>query len=66
MYIIIIIIMRIWRFGVQLLFEAEILLYEAGELCFILRCLLGLELGHIQDFRNSTPRVPVIMNSMCL
>ena len=39
----------------------EILLHEAGELCFILRCFLGLELGHIQEFRNCTPLVSMIL-----
>ena len=46
------------HFGLQLQFEVELLLHEA---CFILRRLLGLELGHIQDFRDATTRVSIIL-----
>ena len=44
----------------ELHFEDENLLHEACELSAIF-CLLGLELGHIQDFRNSTPPVSIIL-----
>ena len=52
--------------GVQLHFEVEILLHEAGELCFILHYLFGMELGYIQDFMMIASMVLITLGGALL